>query len=78
MRLSNASNETDAEEAYEKADKKRRKDMKDCWKYVRTLRDTSSDRVFYECAFCRIHLSLRNPHDSVANHMVLSCQKATW
>jgi hypothetical protein len=59
----------DIDAQYEKAEKARKSGKKAYWQCVHTVKSDAG--VFYQCKFCHKHLSVKNPHDSVAKHVVV-------
>jgi hypothetical protein len=59
----------DVDALFAKAEKARKAGVKPYWKHVHTVQ--SDDSVFYQCNFCQKELSVKNPHDSVAKHIIL-------
>lgn len=60
----------DLEEAWSRAERKRKNGVKDYWKHVRT--EKQGNKVVYVCLFCERPLSAANPHDSVARHITFT------
>jgi hypothetical protein len=62
--------DVDIDELFKKAERTRKVGKKAYWQYVHTVK--TGDTIFYRCKFCNKDLSIKNPHDSVANHIILS------
>ena len=60
----------DIDKVFADAEGALRRGKAEYWKYVFTVKD--EDSVKYQCKLCSTLLSVRNPHDSVKNHIQLA------
>jgi hypothetical protein len=67
----------DLDEMFKSADGKRNAGRKPYWQHVVTVKDHHKHNVFYQCKLCGKKLSTRNPHDSVASHIMFTADGAT-